>query len=309
MTEGTDALVHDASPDDAATAGTLLRAGREAAGLSVAAVAQQLKLAPRQVVALEESDFANLPGRTFVRGFVRNYARLLHLDAAAVLAALPDSTSPTSLENPSLAPTPRPMGELPADAHAKPSAARWAIPLALVAVVTIAAVYEITRPPAEPARSSATDKSSSLPIQPQPILPQPNGAAAPSPLTSTPLPNPLADDKGGAAPEKSADKAAEATAQAPAASDAGGSTPAPMDARDASIALAFQGTSWVEVRDGAGVLILSVTGTNGDRQAVSGRPPFDVVLGNAAAVTVTWQGKAFDTSPFNRQNVARFTLR
>ena len=83
----------------------------------------------------------------------------------------------------------------------------------------------------------------------------------------------------------------------------------PIDARDAPIALAFQGTSWVEVRDGAGVLILSVTGNAGDRSRPGGRPPFDVVLGNAAAVTVSWQGKAFDTSPFNRQNVARFTLK
>ena len=69
-------------PDGAATAGTLLRSAREAAGLSLDAVAQQLKLAPRQVRALEESDFAKLPGRTFVRGFVRNYARLLRLDSA-----------------------------------------------------------------------------------------------------------------------------------------------------------------------------------------------------------------------------------
>ena len=60
-----------------------LRAAREAAGLSLDEVAQQLKLAPRQVRALEEDDFGVLPGRTFVRGFVRNYARLLNLDADA----------------------------------------------------------------------------------------------------------------------------------------------------------------------------------------------------------------------------------
>jgi cytoskeleton protein RodZ len=39
-------------------------------------VAQQLKLAPRQVRALEEENFGMLPGRTFTRGFMRNYARL-----------------------------------------------------------------------------------------------------------------------------------------------------------------------------------------------------------------------------------------
>ncbi len=313
MTEGTDALLHDASPDEAASAGTLLRAGREAADLSVAAVAQQLKLAPRQIAALEEDDFANLPGRTFVRGFVRNYARLLHLDADTVLAALPETAPPSSLEHPSLAPTPRPMGELPAEAHVKPSPARWAIPLALVAVVSIAAVYEITRPPVEPGRTPPADKAAPAPIPSPSTTPASPGTNATdgSPGTSTPLPNPFAgpEDKGGLDSQKEVDKVPDAAANAPVAGEANIGTASPVDARDAPIALAFQGTSWVEVRDGAGVLILSVTGNAGDRQVVSGRPPFDVVLGNASAVSVSWQGKAFDTSPFSRQNVARFTLK
>src|SRR5207249_6781224 len=71
-------------------AGAQLRATREAFGLSLEEVAQQLKLAPRQVIALEDEDFAQLPGRTFVRGFARNYARLLNLDGDQLLALLPD---------------------------------------------------------------------------------------------------------------------------------------------------------------------------------------------------------------------------
>ncbi len=83
------------SPGDAAVeplpagavtgSGARLRAAREAAGLSVDQVAQQLKLAPRQVKALEDENFAELPGRTFSRGFLRNYARLLNLDAEDLL--------------------------------------------------------------------------------------------------------------------------------------------------------------------------------------------------------------------------------
>ena len=70
-------------------AGGMLRSAREAAGLSIDAVAQQLKLAPRQVKAIEEEDFSHLPGRTFVRGFVRNYARLVRLDTDTVIARAP----------------------------------------------------------------------------------------------------------------------------------------------------------------------------------------------------------------------------
>jgi cytoskeleton protein RodZ len=295
VTEGADTLAHDAEPDGVVFAGTQLRAGREAAGLTVAAVAQQLKLAPRQVTALEEGDYAKLPGRTFVRGFVRNYARLLRLDSDAVLAALPEAAVPAAHEHPSLAPTPRPMGELPADAHTRPSPARWAIPLALVAVVTVAAIYEIARPPAEPTKPA-----------PPPVHAAPIADAAPAIApgnTATALPNPLAvpDDKTGGASNN-------ATTRANA-----GDTPAARaltpEAANAPLVLTFQDASWVEVRDGAGALIVSVTGNAGGTQAISGRPPFEVILGNAAAVSVTWLGMSFDTAPFTRQNVAKFTLR
>ena len=301
MTEGADTLVQDAEPEGAVAAGTLLRAGREAAGLTVSAVAQQLKLAPRQIAALEEGDFAKLPGRTFVRGFVRNYARLLRLDSDAVMAALPEAAAPAAHEHPSLAPTPRPMGELPADVHTRPSPARWAIPLALVAIVTVAAVYEIARPPAEPAQPIVNGKSAPPTVQVAPVA-HTSPAIAPG-NTTTALPNPLAvnDGKAGVMPDNAMTRA-----------DAGDSpaarAPAP-EAANAPIVLTFQDTSWVEVRDGTGALIVSVTGNAGGTQAISGLAPFDVVLGNAAAVSVTWLGKSFDTAPFTRQNVAKFTLK
>ncbi len=315
MTDGADTLARDAAPDDAASAGDLLRAGREAAGLSVAAVAQQLKLAPRQITALEDGDWASLPGRTFIRGFVRNYARLLRLDTDTVLAALPETVTPPANEHPSLAPTPRPMGELPAAANAGPSAARWAIPLVLVAFVVVGAVYELSRSTAEPARATGKDKAmlsaaptspnaaSSLSSSPSSTASAP--AASPSSSESAPgnamttLPNPLAagDDKANAATRKP-DGVEPPAGMAPT-----------VDIADTPIALSFLGSSWVEVRDGTGVLILSITGNPGATQSVGGKPPFEVILGNAMAVNVSWQGKAFDTTPFTRQNVARFTLK
>ncbi len=305
MTEGADALVHDVPPNDAAAAGALLRAGREAAGLSVSAVAQQLKLAPRQVAALEDGDFSKLPGRTFVRGFMRNYARLLRLDSDAVLAALPEGAAAPSSEHPSLAPTPRPMGELPAEVHTKPNAARWAIPLALVAIVTVAAVYEITRPPAE----TTTVATATPEVKTPTVAAITDAAPAAAPTsTATALPNPLATaDNAADAPRDNAVGRTESNE--PAASAAPESASAAPESAGAPMALAFRKRSWVEVRDATGTLVVQVTGNAGSTQAVNGRAPFDVILGNAAAVDVTWQGRPFDTTPYTRQNVARFTLR
>ena len=55
-----------------ATAGAQLRAYREAAQLTVDDVAHHLKLARRQVLAIENDELDALPGPTFVRGFIRN---------------------------------------------------------------------------------------------------------------------------------------------------------------------------------------------------------------------------------------------
>ncbi len=69
--------------------GKILSEEREKQGLTVADVAASIKFAPRQVIALEADDFAHLPELAFVRGFVRSYARLLHIDEVALLKVLP----------------------------------------------------------------------------------------------------------------------------------------------------------------------------------------------------------------------------
>ncbi len=73
--------------------GMALREARERLGMSVHDVADRIKFAPKQVEALEANDFAHLPEPAFVRGFVRSYARVLHLDEVALIAALPADPS------------------------------------------------------------------------------------------------------------------------------------------------------------------------------------------------------------------------
>jgi cytoskeleton protein RodZ len=154
----------------ASSAGAQLRAGREALGLSVDAVAQQLKLSPRQVHALEVGDFSLLPGRTFVRGFVRNYARLVRLDAEHVLGALPSGSETPTLEAPTLHPTAPAMGELPTTDATRAPWTRWAIPASLAAVVAVAAVYEWARPAAA-SRSHPVSKEANVATEAPPTPP------------------------------------------------------------------------------------------------------------------------------------------
>jgi cytoskeleton protein RodZ len=198
-----------------AAAGALLGAAREASGMSIDTVAQQLKLAPRQVRALEAGEFSHLPGRTFVRGFIRNYARLLRLDPEQVLGALPAGGAMPSLEAPTLHPTAPAMGELPTTVEpSKAGWTRWAIPLTLAAVVAAAAVYEWKRPVASIRPAQAKEAVA-------PSVPATD--SVPPDKTEAPLANPAA----GTAPVTAPTSPEAATASAPAPADSKGAGRAP----------------------------------------------------------------------------------
>jgi cytoskeleton protein RodZ len=282
------APIHDTEPAGLVPAGARLRDARMAAGLSIDAVAQQLKLAPRQVKALEDDDYAQLPGRTFVRGFMRNYARLVRLDPDAVLASLPEAGMASSFDQLSIAPTARGMGEMPADLHGKSGSARWAIPIALVAIIAIAVVYEVARPLAELGRATAPDKNAALTSTPSAPNAPTSGAPSAREVSPTAAAPPVGDRE---APRTET----VATPSAPSA--------------DTPLVFVFRGTSWIEVKDAKGAVVLSTIGYPGAMHAVSGAAPFEVVLGNAEAVTVTWRGTPFDSTPYVRQNVAKFSIK
>jgi len=70
---------------ETASPGAMLRKLREAAGLSLATVGQALHLTVHYVKALESDEYGKLPGLTFVKGYLRSYARFLKADVDAVI--------------------------------------------------------------------------------------------------------------------------------------------------------------------------------------------------------------------------------
>lgn len=65
--------------------GALLRAVREARGLTLQEVADTTRISVRYLESIEADRFGELPSATFVRGYVREMARLLRLEADAVV--------------------------------------------------------------------------------------------------------------------------------------------------------------------------------------------------------------------------------
>ena len=71
---------HDAA-SELATFGEDLRREREIRGISLKEIADATKISKRFLEALERNDHKTLPAPVFTRGFVREYARYVGLNA------------------------------------------------------------------------------------------------------------------------------------------------------------------------------------------------------------------------------------
>jgi cytoskeleton protein RodZ len=301
--------------------GAILRQARERANLSKEEVAGKLKLSVRQIAAIETGDWSVLPERTFTRGFMRNYARLVNVDPDTL--RLDQSTSQPHAAT-ELKPTPAAIGEIAHEAdHASAGPARWLVPAALVAVLAAGVAYvqwghliglpglkptapaaapgAANRPAATPPPASKSDAgqltSGAIIAPPTPSAAAPAGApaadnaaaAVPSLITSTNLPAPPAAT--GQADTAAATKAAPQPSLAPG---------------QKRITLTFKGKSWTEVRS-KGDVIFSETAAPGTRE-FAGAPPLSFTVGNASNVTVLIDGKPYDMSEITRNDVARFRI-
>ena len=78
--------------------GSMLSAARIEREWTIQQVADQLKLSTKQIIALENDKFDDLPKLVIVRGFVRTYAKLLKIDADVLVALLPKDVQSNHLQ-------------------------------------------------------------------------------------------------------------------------------------------------------------------------------------------------------------------
>lgn len=275
--------------------GQIFAAERERQGLSRPDVAQRLHMSAYQIEAIETADYARLPHGTFLRGFVRNYAKALGIAAEPVLALLPEG--PGERKPGIVVPTQGirfdPIGERLQSPYVK------AATLAVVAVaVAFAAMYWwLFIRPTPPGAGARKPPVEAVPAAaPQFQLPE---AAAKAPVVAPPPPEP-ARIEAKPVPKKveTAKPAAQAKKPEPLKAAAEGST----------LKFRFKGASWVEIRDAKGRVLLSKLNAPGSETEVSGKPPFKVVVGNAPEVQLFYNDHEFDLEPHTKVAVARFTV-
>ncbi len=95
-----DAASGVASPGSVVSSLTELVRLRETRGFSASLVSSRLRLAPRQIAALEAGDWGALPGRAFIRSSLRSYGRLLEVDVSPLLDAIESQLPGTEVLKP-----------------------------------------------------------------------------------------------------------------------------------------------------------------------------------------------------------------
>lgn len=261
--------------------GAALAAARTAQNLSVADVARQLKLSASQVNALEAGQFERLPGPVFVRGFVRNYARLLRLDPDRLLDMM--SGTPAT-ESRNEMPTTRGVPFSTGSSRRWP---RYLMLVALLAIVSLAA-YEF--------HWSERAASSLPPALTAAVPPEP------APLAASTAPAPAASEVHTPVEPRAPEPVPEPAAAPPA--------PAATPSGQALLHFVFRRDSWVQVREADGTAIFTRLNPAGTEQQVTGKPPLSLVIGNADGVMLTYGDQAIDLEPhIAGGGVARLTLK
>ena len=293
------------------TAGGLLRAAREKQGLHIAALAASIKVAPRKLDALENDRWDELSGAIFTRALAQSVCRALRVDATPILALLPPAKAVDldhvagRLNAPFRDRSARDEGALAAIAQ---RSLIWAGGLLFVAAVVTFLLppswLQFERAPvvAAPAAASAV----ALAVAPTASAPVSNvvpaltsaSTATPALAASAPVPAPAQVEVTHGAPVLALAVSAPG-AMSPAASPASAAAALQLSASD---------VSWVEVRDGAGRILLSRNVQRGETIGVDGVAPLRLTIGNAAVTRVVFRGKPVDVTAGQRDNVARLEL-
>lgn len=289
--------------------GAALKAARERAGMSLGEVADRLKLSIRQLEAIEHDDFQQLPGATFVRGFVRNYARFLRVDPEPLMARL-EQQFPSAVNDVVNLVKHEAQGD--AVAHAAQAsgldsaqaaggkAGKWLIIVLLLAALAAAVAWFLSRP-----ADKADDSKQSL----QPMLTEQAASAA--------LPQTEAASAPQAAPAETTQPAASApavvTQPALPASKPQASAPSAGDATASAatgkISLSAKQAAWISVIDATGKKLQFGTLEAGGSKELSGTPPFQLKIGNAAQVELSFNGQPVALADKIRGTTAKVELK
>lgn len=314
-------LTPEAESHVPATAGALLKAARQAAGVHLAVLSVNLKVPVRQLEALEADQYPADQSPVFARALASSVCRQLRIDPAPILALMPMSSNhlePSGRVRYAYA-APADLGRVHRSSRALPAKAKWAAVGMLLLIATLiwmpnpsqwawfealsaAVINAGPAPEKQPDTSTAVTEVIAPGMQ---VMSEsstlPAGSAEPG---ATPVAAPGTSALPGASLATVA-LMAQPTVVTPEPNKAA----VPAAAPRAELVFNARNTSWVEVKDSKNQLLWTGVLNAGDTKRLEASQAVSVVLGRADAVQVSFKGQPVDLQPHTQVNVARFEVK
>lgn len=311
--------------------GERLRNAREQMGLTQQNVAERLCLKLSTVRDLEEDKTPADLASTFLRGYIRSYARLVHIPEDELLPMM-------AKQAPIRAAKVEPMQSFALGKRRKKRDGWLMIFTWLVVFVVVGltgAWWWQNHKAAQDDLVSLSDQNSAVGDDNSQSIALDGGSSAEAIPQSEPAPAPV--DESASAPGASAENSANAAAPAAAAPSASVQSnanqpavvppsQAPVETTSASqlptgsagvsqpaadpnaLVMNFTADCWLEVTDSAGKKLFSGIQHSGGKLSLAGTAPYRLKIGAPAAVQIQYQGQPVDLSRFRTNQVARLTV-
>ncbi|WP_429063642.1 RodZ domain-containing protein [Aeromonas bestiarum] len=302
---------HDFQDDSqAAGPGQLLRNAREQLGWTREQVASRIHLRLTLIAAIESDTYDKHTSHTFIRGYLRTYAKLVGIPDETILAAY-DKLGLTPPDNIDMQSFSRRSRQQANDSRLK--VVTWLVILVLIAL-SVAWWWQST------ARRSAGDEA--LAATEMSATANPQGATLSSAADVVdPVLMPVASDAMATAAEPIVSSAAATAPQAEASSAAVttvtsasvATLPVADDAttdpaKAPQLKMSFTADCWLDVKDAKGKTLFSGLKKANDQLVLEGPEPLKFIIGAPMAVNIEYQGKSIDMSRYNNGRTARLSL-
>ena len=315
-----DAMAGMAETGSLGSPGQTLREAREARSMSVAEVAQELKISRQAVERLEQGQYDSLPGDTFARGYIRSYARLMGMDPARLALAF-DRERGIEVRERSVSS----IARVEPPSRSGRTLMWWSSALIIVALVLSALWwYETNQPTFGPlpgleeldSEALLDDVEVDAITLPESIAEQTDGVPADL-MPAEPAPAEV-ESESGAAPtnadettqaQEAATQSAEDAPDADAAAAAAAPTESAAPASSAGLVLSVAADCWVQVSAADGRVLHSALMRAGQTLELPSPGALDLVIGDRSAVTaIRFQGNSVTLPPQGRSGVVRMRL-
>ncbi|WP_435248616.1 cytoskeleton protein RodZ [Vibrio sp. nBUS_14] len=289
-------------------AGTLLKNKRESLGLTQKQISDRLKLRVTLIQQIEENQFESDQVATFMRGYIRSYAKYVNLDEKVVLNALHHAGDAQHQEQEMLSFSRKTKTE---KHNSRIMILTWSI-FAVIAGISSLWWWQNQQQDTLSQSLANTESSEELVVEESldpeltslEVIEAEQNTAQPSATESTDELTVVSAAEASENIEQAKDTQDVAEVP-PVAAEPETVTPEPVANE---LVMQFSADCWIQVKDAAGKTLSTGIKKAGQTLNLSGTAPYKVILGAPEGVSMTFASEPVDLSGYTSGKVARITL-